>query len=82
MTPTALTLPGLRTQPVSFYLAVSVLRFGCSCCFSDGAKAGLLLLPLWRGRNLKVDVAGRVGCTMVLLRDLFLNSNRKENKCN
>lgn len=40
-TPTVLTLSGLRTQPVSFYLAVLMLCFGCGCRIYDGLKPGL-----------------------------------------
>lgn len=40
-TPTVLTLSGLRTQPVSFYLAVLMLCFGCGYRIYDGLKPGL-----------------------------------------
>lgn len=38
VTPTALTLSGPRTQPVSFYLAAPALWFGRSCSSSAGPK--------------------------------------------
>lgn len=49
-TPTVLTLSGLRTQPVSFYLAVLMLCFGCGCRIYDGLKPALEQLHPWWGR--------------------------------
>lgn len=46
VTPTALTLSGLRTQPVSFYLAAAVLWFGCSWSFIWQAKARIIAAPV------------------------------------